>query len=264
VHLAVKGKQRVPVVRMFAHEQRQRQALLQDRDNKGLVPLHHAAYGKAPGEVTKYLVRQCPAALYKKDVNGRLPLHWVAAIGTLGEVRILAHAWEQALREKEQGKGMLPLHVAVRWGAPVQVVLWLVRKWSPALQKRDCDGLLPVHWAVAGYRPQWAAHSKHLEIVQFLTIKYPQALVQEDRLGRLLGGPVGVDPVPCREVSSGLDEQGQGRVPSAALGGPQPSPGGGSASRGGNAPARHEEDYGFRLRQSHRRRRALSRRGSVA
>lgn len=136
---------------------------IQEKDDQGYLPLHHAVTNRAPVEVVVFLVNKWDRAIQERTDNGWLPLHLAVCHQSLEVVQFLSSQWEHALLEKTNS-GCLLLHCAAAAGS-VEVVEFLLNKREQVLQEADNDGWLPLHHAARSEAP--------IEVVQVLAYNIP-------------------------------------------------------------------------------------------
>jgi ankyrin repeat protein len=159
--------------------------LIDERDNKGRLPLHLAAiYIVWSEKALQMLFGIRRHALRVPDDDGRLPLHAaIASAGAVwdakGNVMQLIQQGPDTLKVKDNC-GMLPLHVAVAQRYPSYHVIEKLVKANPtALQVVDSSGRLPIHVVLSNSKQSCPS----LDLIQLLVEPTPNSLLIADARG---------------------------------------------------------------------------------
>jgi ankyrin repeat protein len=198
--------------------------LLRHKNDLGWLPLHAAAYYKAPVEVVELIMQGWDQALLEKvDKVGWTPVHVAARYASAEVVEALVKACPEALRIQEVN-GWTPVHLAAEH-ASAEVVEMLAKACPEALLLQDSKGWTPVHQA--------AAHSE-LAVVQCLAKACPGALLITTKDGEL---PADVVRKGKTDVATWL-EKFMKEVPLSSSPGETPSQGVHQAAPAPGSPSR--------------------------
>ena len=140
---------------------------LEERDNRGWLPVHHALRHNAPLEIIRLLVDRYPGGLQGADVQGSTLLHLVCRYGS--SEAVLKYLVEQGdeITFSPDNDGRTPLHVACRHGkVNVQANHHLKDSNRTVFTMTDNNGCTPLHVASRHgiYHPNVLVGNQALEL----------------------------------------------------------------------------------------------------
>jgi hypothetical protein len=142
------------------------------RMHDGSVPFHVECLTSAL-DVVEFLASTWDQAPCERPNNGCLPLHIAARqSSSLGVVKFIARAYPLALQLGAAVSERYPLHRTSPRSLEAAQVLYV--EYPQALRIRDANGWLPLPVA-SQYGP-----GESLEVVQFFTNEWPDALLEEN------------------------------------------------------------------------------------
>jgi len=125
---------------------------LEEVDNRGWLPLHHAVRNNAPLEMIQLLVEGYPEGVQVADKQGSTVLHIACRRGAdKPDIRHLLIQCNSSLLSVDNN-GFTPLHVACKHGAtlPLALPLHLAEEFRECCVMQDKSGELPLHKACRG------------------------------------------------------------------------------------------------------------------
>jgi ankyrin repeat protein len=118
---------------------------VKQKDNYGMLPLHHALYCKASPNIIKMLFEAYPEAVKVKDCfYGMLPLHVALRHKASPDITTMLFAAYPEAAEVENTDGNLPLHIAVKYNASPDKIKMLVYAFPESITIKNQDGQLPI------------------------------------------------------------------------------------------------------------------------
>jgi hypothetical protein len=145
---------------------RSQPGLLLQKGHDGWLPIHFAAYYKAPLEVVKMLVDECREALHREDDFEELPLQVAVHKNSREVVAFLLSQGPADALERRNCHQRVALHCAAHEGN-VDVVKFIAEQWLQAVHEKDDSGAIPLHWA--------ASENSSLDVTQFLVAQWPDS-----------------------------------------------------------------------------------------
>jgi len=126
-------------------------AAVEQVDNLGWLPLHHAVRHDAPLEIIQLLVERYPEGVQVTDIQGSTLLHIACRHGSSGSVvNYLTRQLSPEATLAVDSNGFTSLHVACKHGVPLDIFNYLICINSHLLTMQDNRGELPLHKACRG------------------------------------------------------------------------------------------------------------------
>ena len=126
-------------------------AAVEQVDNLGWLPLHHAVRHDAPLEIIQLLVERYPEGVQVTDIQGSTLLHIACRHGSSGSVvNYLTRQLSPEATLAVDSNSFTSLHVACKHGVPLDIFNYLVDIDNQPLSMQDNRGELPLHKACRG------------------------------------------------------------------------------------------------------------------
>jgi len=152
------------------------QKAVKEKDNYGMLPLHHALYCKASPNIIKMLFEAYPEAVKEKDCfYGMLPLYVALRHEASPDIITMLFAAYPEASEVKNTDGNLPLHIAVKYHASPDKIKMLVNAFPESIAIKNQDGQLPIDL----YK---ADQSKFQHLFTLLNLEQHQQLQQHEQL----------------------------------------------------------------------------------
>jgi ankyrin repeat protein len=149
------------------------QANVEDKDTKGLTPLHIAA-NEGHIEIVKYLFEKYPANVEQKDQEyGWTPLHNASGNGHIDVIKYLLENCHANI-EAKSNDGMTPLHIASENGK-IEVLEYFIKQFHANVEEKTNIGMTPLHIAT---------NEGHIDIVKYLKEQCHANAEDKDNFGR--------------------------------------------------------------------------------
>jgi len=147
---------------------------LEDVDNQGWLPLHHAVRQSVHLEIIQLLVERYPPGVQVTVKQGSTLLHIACRHGSNGKVvNCLMDKMGAAAALDVDNNGFTPLHIACKHGVPLDILHYLVRIDNHPLTMLDNSGELPLHKACRG---------GHLHLIkELIEVHPPSVLVRNNQ-----------------------------------------------------------------------------------
>ena len=124
---------------------------LEEVDNQGWLPLHHAVRHNAPLEMIQLLIDRYPEGIQVADKQGSTVLHIACRHGSDGKVvNYLRNEMGEEGALVADNNGFTPLHIACKHSVPLDIFNYLVDIDNQLLSMQDNRGELPLHKACRG------------------------------------------------------------------------------------------------------------------